>query len=84
MTMCGTSKDNTALAGGVKWSLGLPKLAELCCHKQGACKSPGGISVSETMAFSLFLARKHILEGNHTEIEIFKFKMYFHKSQWDI
>lgn len=80
---CGASKDNTALAGGVKRALRLPKLAELCCHKQGACKSPGGISVSETMAFSIFLTRKHILKGNHTEIEIFKVKPYFHTSQWD-
>lgn len=31
------------------------ELAELCCQKQQACESPGGINVSETMAFSIFL-----------------------------
>lgn len=81
---CGASKDNTALAGGVKWTSELPKLAELCCHKQGACKSPSGISVSETMAFSVFLIKNYIVEGNNTKIEIVKVKSCFHKSQWDI
>lgn len=77
MTMlgcCGASKDNTALAGGMKRTLGLPKLPELCYHKQGACKSPGGISVSETMALSIFLIKKHVLKGNNTKIEIYKVK----------
>lgn len=77
---CSASKDKTALAGDVKQALGLPKLAELCCHKQGACKIPGGI----TMTFSIFLIRKHILKGNNIEIEIFKVKPCFHKNQWDI
>lgn len=81
---CGASKDNAVLAGGVKQALGPPKLSELCCHKQGGCKSPGGISLSETIEFSIFLIRKHILKGNHTEIEIFKVKTYFRKSQQDI
>lgn len=34
------------------------ELAELCCQKQQACESPGGINVSETMAFSIFLILK--------------------------
>lgn len=64
----------------VRQALGLPKLAELCCHKQGSCKSPGGIRASETMAFSIFLITKHIPEGNNIETEIFKVKPGFHKS----
>lgn len=65
---CGTTKDNSAPAGGMKWALGFLKLAELCCQKQRACKSPGGIHVSETAAFSIFLIKKNILGGNNTEI----------------
>lgn len=36
------------------------ELAELCCQKQQACESPGGINVSETVAFSIFLIKKNI------------------------
>lgn len=54
----GTTKDNSAPAGDTKWALGFLELAERCCQKQHACESPGGISVSETVAFSIFLIKK--------------------------
>lgn len=73
-------KGQNCIGRGCEQALGLPKLAELCCYKQGACKIPSGI----TMTFSIFLIRKHILKGNNIEIEIFKVKPCFHKSQWDI
>jgi len=55
---CGTTKDNSAPAGDMTKVLGFLGLAELCCQKQHACESPGRISVSETVAFSIFLITK--------------------------